>query len=175
MLDKEDRRALVVLDTPLGWIALVGRGEVLEQLSFGHPSAQAAVRALDPALVATASRATWNPSLVRLLLAYAAGRRADFSDVQIDPGPLSAFQRRVVQHCRQIPYGKTLSYGALAAKAGSSRAARAVGNCMAANRIPLVVPCHRVLPASGQPGAFSAHGGVKTKRRLLAMEAGSAF
>jgi methylated-DNA-[protein]-cysteine S-methyltransferase len=175
MSDERTRRALVVLDTPLGWMAIVGCDNVLEQLSFGHPSAQAAVRALDPALAGTATRGTWNPSLVRRLLAYAAGRPADFSDVLIDPGPLSAFQRQVIQHCRQIPYGKTLSYGELAAKAGSSRAARAVGNCMATNRIPLVVPCHRVLPASGQPGRFSAPGGVKMKRRLLAMEAGSVF
>jgi methylated-DNA-[protein]-cysteine S-methyltransferase len=172
---KDARHMLVVLHTPLGWMAIVGQGEVLKQLSFGHPSAQAAVRALDPSLVETSARGAWNPPLVRRLLAYAAGRPADFSDIEIDPGPLTAFQRRVIQHCRRIPYGKTLSYGELAAKAGSSRAARAVGNCMASNRIPLVVPCHRVLPASGQPGAFSAPGGVKMKKRLLALEAGHSF
>lgn len=175
MPDKEARCVLVVLHSPLGWMALVGQGEVLRQLVFGYASAQAAVAALDQTLVESSTRGTWNPSLVRRLLAYAAGRPTDFSDVQIDPGPLGAFQRRVIQHCRRIPYGKTLSYGQLAAKAGSSRAARAVGNCMAANRMPLVVPCHRVLPASGRPGHFSAPGGVKMKKRLLALEAGKAF
>jgi methylated-DNA-[protein]-cysteine S-methyltransferase len=175
MPDQDARHVLVVLDTPLGWMALIGQRNVLAQLTFGHPSAQAAVRALDPGLVETSTRGTWNPPLVRRLLAYASGRPADFSNVEIDPGPLTAFQRRVIHHCRQIPYGKTLSYGELAAQAGSSRAARAVGNCMAANRTPLVVPCHRVLPASRQPGAFSAPGGVKMKKRLLALEAGQAF
>jgi methylated-DNA-[protein]-cysteine S-methyltransferase len=171
----EEHTVLVVLHSPLGWMALIGAGHVLRQLTFGHSSAQAAVRALDRRLVAKAVRGTWNAPLVRRLLAYAAGRPADFADVEIDPRGLSAFQRRVVEHCRRIPYGKTLTYGQLAAKAGSPRAARAVGNCMAANRIPLVVPCHRVLPASGRPGAFSAPGGTNMKKRLLALEAEHSF
>jgi methylated-DNA-[protein]-cysteine S-methyltransferase len=160
---------------PLGWMALVGAGNTLKQLTFGHASAQAAVRALDRRIAADATHGTWNPPLIRRLLAYAAGRPTDFSDVEIDLDSLSDFQRRVVAHCRRIPYGKTLTYGQLAAKAGSSRAARAVGNCMAANRYPLVVPCHRVLPANGQAGAFSAPGGAAMKKRLLALEAEHAF
>ena len=55
-------------------------------------------------------------------------------------------------------------------QAGYARAARAVGNVMAANRVPIVVPCHRVVPAGGQLGRYSAPGGVRTKLRLLEME-----
>jgi methylated-DNA-[protein]-cysteine S-methyltransferase len=65
-----------------------------------------------------------------------------------------------------------LTYGELAAKAGYPGAARAVGNCMAANRIPLLIPCHRVVCAGGRLGSYSAPGGTVTKRRLLALEAG---
>ena len=153
---------------------MMGRGRAVCQLTFGHPSASAAVRALDPQAVAGARRCLWNPALVRRLLAYAAGRPVDFRDVKLDPGPLTAFQRRVLRACHGIPYGETLSYGQLAARAGFPGAARAVGNCMAGNRIPILIPCHRVVRAGGSVGAYSAPGGTRTKRRLLALEAGSA-
>ena len=161
----------VSLPAPLGWIALVGTGETLLQLTFGHPSARAALKAVADSLAQNAQEGAWNRHLIRRLEAYAAGEPVDFTDVEIDPGPVSQFRRRVILHCRRIGYGQTLSYGQLAAKAGSPGAARAVGTCMAANRIPLIVPCHRVLPASGRPGAFSAPGGSRTKARLLAVEA----
>ncbi len=161
----------VSLPAPLGWIALLGTGKTLLQLTFGHTSAQAALEALEDSLAQEAQEGLWNRPLVRRLEAYAAGEPVDFTDIEIDSGPVSQFRRRVILHCRRIGYGKTLSYGQLAAHAGSPRAARAVGSCMAVNRIPLIVPCHRVLPASGYPGAFSAPGGSRTKQRLLAMEA----
>jgi methylated-DNA-[protein]-cysteine S-methyltransferase len=161
---------LVVFPSRLGWMALVGAGDVLMQLSLGHRSPLAAAGACYPELVANARRGTWNEPLVRRIQAYACGVPGDFRDVRVDAGPLTEFQRRVLRRCRQIPYGKTLSYGQLAAEAGSPGAARAVGNCMAANRIPLIIPCHRVLRADGRPGAYSAPGGTRTKKRLLALE-----
>lgn len=161
---------LVVFPSRLGWMALIGAGDAVRQLTLAHPSARAAAGACDPELLEHARRGPWNEQLVRRLQAYASGTPTDFRDVRIDPGQLTGFQRRVVRQCRQIAYGKTLSYAALAAKAGSPGAARAVGNCMAANRIPLIVPCHRVVRADGLPGAFSAPGGSHTKRRLLAIE-----
>jgi methylated-DNA-[protein]-cysteine S-methyltransferase len=108
--------------------------------------------------------------LVRRLQAFAAGQPDALGDIRIDPGPLTDFQRRVLRQCRRIPYGQTLSYAELAAKAGFSRAARAVGNCMAGNRIPLIIPCHRVVCADGRLGSYSAPGGTSMKRRLLALE-----
>jgi methylated-DNA-[protein]-cysteine S-methyltransferase len=159
----------------MGWMALIGVGKVLKQVTAGHSSAQSAVRALDGELAAKAARGSWNAPLVRRLLAYAAGRPVDFSDVELDLSRLSPFQRRAIERCRKIPYGKTLTYGQLAAAAGSPRAARAVGNCMAANRFMLVVPCHRVLPASGRVGSYSGPGGGQMKKMLLAMEAENAM
>jgi len=160
----------VVMPGPLGWLALIGAGEVLKQLTIAHPSAQAAVRALDARLLEKATPGTWNEPLLRRLKDYAAGRPVDFSDVRIDFGGLSGFQRHVLNRCRRIPYGRTTTYGRLAAAAGSPRAARAVGNCLAANRFALIVPCHRVLAADGRLGGFSAPGGKRTKRRLLLLE-----
>lgn len=109
-------------------------------------------------------------SLVGRLRAYAAGQPVDFHDVAIDLGPQSDFQRRVVRCCRRIAYGKTATYGQLARLAGSPGAARAVGQVMAANRVPIIVPCHRVVAADGSLGGFSAPGGVELKRRLLELE-----
>jgi methylated-DNA-[protein]-cysteine S-methyltransferase len=83
---------------------------------------------------------------------------------------LTEFQQKVQKLCRQIPFGTTMTYGELAAKAGAPGAARAVGICMARNCFPLVVPCHRVVPAGGRLGNYSAPGGTETKQRLLDME-----
>jgi methylated-DNA-[protein]-cysteine S-methyltransferase len=172
MSRRKNPDVVVVFQTALGWSALIGSGRVLKQLTFGHSSRQAALRSLDPQLVENAAEGTWNEPLVRRLQSYASAAPADFREVPIDPGPLTPFRRRVIDCCRQIPYGHTLSYGELAAEAGSPHAARAVGNCMAANRIPLVIPCHRVIAADGRPGPFSAPRGTEMKKRLLALEAG---
>jgi len=163
---------LTVFRTRLGWMAAIGAGRVLKRLTFGHPSARQAVASLGPAAPAAGRRGAWNPELVRRLQAYAAGRPDSFRDVRVDPGPLTEFQRRVISICRGIPYGRPLTYAQGAAQAGSPGAARAVGNCMAANRLPLVIPCHRVVGSDGQLGGYSAPGGLKTKRLLLALEAG---
>jgi len=163
--------SLVVFQTALGWMALIGSDDVLKRLTFAHKSARAAIEAIEDHLRQSAARGTWNEPLVERLEAYAEGIPVDFRDVKIDPGPQTRFQRGVTNRCRRVPYGETISYGQLAAAAGSPQAARAVGNCMAANRFPLIVPCHRVIPASGRLGAFSAPGGPQTKQRLLTLEA----
>ena len=175
MSRSKTRNTLVVVPSSLGWIALVGAETLLKQLTFGHRNSAAAAGALDPelcksAISGTAISGTWNADLVRRLQAYASGTPVDFRDVRIDTREMTHFQRQVARQCRCIAYGQVRTYGQLAAEAGFPRAARAVGNCMAANRFPLVVPCHRVVPASGRGGAFSAPGGTGLKRRLLAME-----
>ena len=78
------------------------------------------------------------------------------------------FQRKVWAALRQIPAGQTKSYGQLAAAAGAPKAARAVGSTCAANPIPLLIPCHRVIPSGGCLGGFS--GGLRWKRLLLNSE-----
>src|SRR5207237_10388998 len=83
---------------------------------------------------------------------------------------LSAYQNRVVRACRRIGRGRVRSYGELAAAAGAPGAARAVGNVMAQNRYPIIVPCHRVVGSAGSLGGFSARDGINMKRRMLHME-----
>jgi methylated-DNA-[protein]-cysteine S-methyltransferase len=165
----------VVLPSNLGWIALVHEENLLQRLTFGHDDPARAVAALkldrwidvDVDVIETPK----SDSLGGRLQAFAAGAYVDFSDVEVDLRDRTALHRRVIEHCRRIPCGKTLSYGELAALAGAPRAARAVGNIMAANRVPLVIPCHRVVAASGHNTGYSAGDGVRTKLRLLEMEA----
>jgi len=83
---------------------------------------------------------------------------------------VSPFGRSVLAACRGVRYGRTISYGRLAAKAGFPKAARAIGGVMARNPVPLIIPCHRVIRSDGKIGGFSAAGSVSLKKRLLKME-----
>ncbi len=162
---------LIVLPSELGWMALVMRGAVVRQLSFGHVSAAAAVRAIAPGRAVAQEPSKRQREVAARLQRYAEGVPVDFSGVSVDSGTATEFQARVLNACREIPYGQTLSYGELAAMAGAPGAARAVGSCMAGNCVPLIIPCHRVVRAGGDIGPYSAAGGSATKRRLLKMEA----
>jgi methylated-DNA-[protein]-cysteine S-methyltransferase len=154
----------------LGWMAILGCGKTLKGLAFGYSSAERALGALGARRASVAERFPWNEALVDRLQAYASGAEDSFLDVEVDLGNATAFHRGVIHACRRIPWGSTLSYGELAAKAGRPGAARAVGHYMAANRVPLVVPCHRVLGADGRLHGYSGPGGLATKRRLLKLE-----
>ena len=99
-----------------------------------------------------------------------AGRRPDLSSVSLDMAGVADFDRRVYEAARRIPAGDTATYGELATRLGDRTLAREVGQALARNPFPIVVPCHRVLAAGGRNGGFSAPGGVETKLRLLAIE-----
>ena len=162
--------AYCVFPTELGWMAAVGRDGKVTKLTIGHATEKAAHAAIARELPLDASEKNWNPALVRRLQAFAKGAADDFSDVSVDESHWTPFQRQVIKHCRRIGPGRTRSYAELAALAGSPGAARAVGNCLAKNRIPLVIPCHRVVGSGGHLGGFSAGEGIPFKRRLLELE-----
>jgi methylated-DNA-[protein]-cysteine S-methyltransferase len=98
---------------------------------------------------------------------YFAGRRRRF-DVALDWTLIGPFGRRVLRRTAAIPYGGYLSYGEVAAEAGSPRGARAAGNALGSNPIPIVIPCHRVLRSQGALGGYG--GGLDRKRFLLELE-----
>lgn len=105
-----------------------------------------------------------------LLRRYAAGGKVDFSSVPVLLEGVSPFRRAIYRAARRLGYGETVTYGALAERAGFPGTARETGAAMGANPVPLVVPCHRVLAAGGKLGGFSAPGGAAAKKRLLALE-----
>jgi len=99
-----------------------------------------------------------------------AGGKDDLADIPLDLDGQSAFNLRVYQIARAITPGETSTYGEVAKAMGEPGAARAVGKALGENPWPIVVPCHRVLGASGNMGGFSAPGGAETKARLLTIE-----
>jgi O-6-methylguanine DNA methyltransferase len=101
------------------------------------------------------------------LTEYLAGRRTFFT-VPVDLTGVAGFQGRVLAETRRIPFGVVSSYAALARRIGHPRAARAVGNALGANPVPMLVPCHRVIRVDGTWGRYAFGGTMKT--RLLVLE-----
>lgn len=110
------------------------------------------------------------PSVEAMVCDYFDGKRVSFDHVAVSRNGSSQFEGRVYQALRKIPYGSVLSYSQLAAKAGSKNAARAAGTAMGKNRLPLLIPCHRVIKADGTIGKFTADGGPALKKKMLALE-----
>jgi methylated-DNA-[protein]-cysteine S-methyltransferase len=104
------------------------------------------------------------------IVALLEGEARDLTDVPLDLDSAPEFHRRVYDVTSAIGPGQTLSYGEVAKRVGEPGAARAVGQALGKNPIPIIVPCHRVLAAHGGTGGFSAPGGTATKLQLLAIE-----
>jgi len=83
---------------------------------------------------------------------------------------LTPFQRAVLLACAKIPCGQVRTYSQIARAIGKPKAARAVGNALAANPLPPLIPCHRVIRADGKPGGYSGRGGARMKAKLLKKE-----
>lgn len=109
------------------------------------------------------------PDLRNQLAAYFEGQAVEF-DTPVDLSGLTDFQRQVLKACARIGHGRVVTYGQLARRVGRPKAARAVGQAMAANPVPIVIPCHRVVGANGTLTGFSAEQGVRLKRWLLDLE-----
>ena len=107
---------------------------------------------------------------IEAIRAHLRGEPSDLSTIRLDMRHVPDFARRVYEVARDVAPGETTSYGELATRLGGIHLARDVGQALARNPFPIVVPCHRVLGAHGKLGGFSARGGVATKQRLLAIE-----
>ncbi|HOG46183.1 MAG TPA: methylated-DNA--[protein]-cysteine S-methyltransferase [Anaerolineae bacterium] len=156
-------------DTAFGWLAVAASGEGLVAVSWPAETPAAAVvrLGLDAAVRKTEPGATWG-DLARRLVAYFAGERVSFDREPIDCRGVPAFRCRAWAAVQAIPWGTVRSYGQVARELGAPRAARAIGGAMAANPVPIIVPCHRVLGANGALTGFGP--GLPMKARLLALE-----
>lgn len=146
----------LTVPSPLGPLTLEERDGAIAALSWDA----AAAPGPSPLLSEAAAQ----------LAAYFAGRLRSF-DLPLAPAG-AAFETRAWDALRDIPYGATSSYGALARRLGTG--ARAVGRACGANPIPILIPCHRVIAADGGLGGYSGRGGLATKAALLGLEGGSA-
>ena len=167
----------LLLDTPLGACGIAWGSRGLVRLQLPEATREATQRR-----VATAGRRpAAAPLLAEIehtassLVRYFAGEPVDLSGIEVDLDRVPAFHREIYAALRSVPWGATVTYGDLARQVGSPGSARAVGQAMGRNPVPVVIPCHRVL-ASGQGlGGFSAPGGLTTKQRLLALEKATAI
>lgn len=156
-----------------GFFGLLVSKNGLLRISLPTQTAQLAEKYL---LVGINSRSTFDQEVFRglqdLISAYFDGGYVDFNSTVIGPIRLggSDFSKKILKTCMTIKFGKTISYGHLAERAGFAGAARAVGAVLARNRLPLIIPCHRIIRSDGKVGGFSAAGGVKMKKKMLELE-----
>jgi methylated-DNA-[protein]-cysteine S-methyltransferase len=163
----------VIFETAGGFCGIAWNEVGLTRLQLPARSAAAAERLL-LRRVPGAEPGTPTPEAVEAVAAvtrYFAGEETDFSGFQLDLSAQDDAFRRIYAAARRVGWGQTTTYGALAKELGAGpEAARDVGEAMAKNPVPLIIPCHRVLAAGGKVGGFSAPGGAATKRRMLALE-----
>ena len=154
-----------IIDTKLGWIGVVGSEVGLCRLTWPQASPEAVAGLL--CLEGATADASIFGDLPERLRRYFRGERVLFPD-KLDLRNATPFKRAVWGLTRSIPYGETRSYIWVAGELGNPKAARAVGQALARNPLPIVVPCHRVIRSDGGLGGFG--GGLEMKKRLLDME-----
>ncbi len=159
-----------IVSTPLGHCGFVAGDAGVRRVQLPQSSRADTVAALCSGQPDATEDPSLLPDFAAALQRYFAGEPVAF-DVSLALDDATPFEREIWQACRQVPYGMTVTYAELAARAGHPNAARAVGAAMARNRCPLVIPCHRVLRSDGALGGFSGPGGVSLKRELLDLEA----
>jgi methylated-DNA-[protein]-cysteine S-methyltransferase len=150
----------------MGWVGLLGSSSGLLAATLPQASAQEAERWLGDLKNAVPSPEPF-ADLIKRLKEYFAGKKVAFPD-KLDLSGATDFQRQVWRITQTIPYGETRSYGWVAERLGKN-GARAVGQALARNRLPVIIPCHRVLASDGSLGGYS--GGVGVKESLLRLEA----
>ena len=111
------------------------------------------------------------PNLQKQINAYFEGEYVVFNtDNEVILNGFGDFAKKILNTCQKIKFGQTTTYKELAQKAGYRQASRAVGNVLARNPIPLIIPCHRIIRSDGKLGGFTAPGGTNLKKRLLQHE-----
>lgn len=154
-------------NTKAGWVGALASEKGLRSLSLPRPSREQALKCLKLKPARAVDSNDYFNGLVKQMNCYFNGQVVTF-DQKLDISQATDFQNKVWQASRLIPYGETRSYLWLAKKIGHPGAARAVGQALARNPLPIIIPCHRVIKEDGSPGGFN--GGLKTKRLLLSLE-----
>ncbi len=160
--------AYAVVDSPLGPLLLAATRRGLVRVAFEDEGAALPLLAerLSPRLLEVPERLA---GVRRQLDEYFTGTRTGF-DLPLDRALIKGFRSPVLRITSAIPYGDVATYGEVARRAGRPRAARAVGQALGGNPLPIVIPCHRVVRAGGEVGGYA--GGPERKQQLLRLEAG---
>ena len=155
-----------------GWLGILGSAKGLLCVTLPQRSAQEAHQLLGDRV----NHAAWSPhlfdDLIQRLRIYFGAGKAVFPD-ELDLFGATAFQREVWGITRLIPYGEVRSYTRVAEQIGKPRAVRAVGQALARNPLPVIIPCHRVVASDGRLSGYS--GGLEMKKYLLHLEASASI
>lgn len=163
-----------IFQTSWGWMGVAASQRGIERIVLPKPSPKAVrdelrargrfgpVPASDEGVEATLLREAQTQ-----LIAFLANQRRDL-DFPLDLSRSTPFQRQVWRTILRIPYGRVRSYRWVADRVGGAHYARAVGNALGANPVPIIVPCHRIVTSEGRLGGFT--GGLPVKRKLLELE-----
>lgn len=158
-----------LFETAIGTCGLAWKGAAVTRLQLPETDPDATARR-----VARSAEPGEPPPAIAAVISdlqrYFSGDRVDLTDIALDLSGVAAFHLQVYQAARTIGWGRTETYGGLARRLGAPDAARAVGQALGRNPVPIIVPCHRVVAAGRTIGGFSAAGGAVTKARLLALE-----
>jgi methylated-DNA-[protein]-cysteine S-methyltransferase len=165
----ELRQRYCVFDTAIGPCGVAWNEHGVTRLRLPDASRSALERRLARAAIPD----TPPPHIAAIIAQvqrYLTGEKVEFSSVTVDLPDAAPFDRHVYDAARSLGWGCVASYGDLARQLGAPREAREVGQALARNPIPIIIPCHRVVASGGKIGGFSAPGGTATKERLLALE-----
>ena len=159
-----------VFDTKLGWMAIAASEGGLVRLTLPQPAADKAMVLISDLLPkATANTGSFRDVIARIER-YLDGEQVEFPD-PLDLSQWTEFQRQVWRLVSTVPYGQTRTYAWVAEQLGRPGSVRAVGQALARNPLPIIIPCHRIVGSSGKLVGFS--GDLELKKRLLALEAAS--
>ena len=159
-----------IFQTKWGYFGLAGTEYALCRTQLPGPKREK-IKSL---LLKNMSAAQFDKSFFRPLQeqinTYFEGAYVDFRNIPIVLEDFSSFVGSVLTACRNVEFGRTISYSGLAIKIGRPTAVRAVGGALAKNPLPLIIPCHRIIRGDGKIGGFSAPGGTTLKKKMLLHE-----
>jgi methylated-DNA-[protein]-cysteine S-methyltransferase len=161
-----------LFDTAFGPCGIAWNPQGLTRLQLPEPDHGATERRLQRRVPHARAQvpALATAEAIAALQRYFSGEPEDFSNIAVDLEGISPFHQKIYAALRRVGWGQVTSYGTLARAVGEPDAARAIGQAMRQNPVPIVIPCHRVLAAGRKVGGFSAPGGATTKVRLLKLE-----
>lgn len=164
--------ALTIFDTPIGPCGLVWGAAGIVAVALPEQSAEATWARLArrfPEAAESAPTPEIETAIARIRTLLEGGKD-DLTDIALDWSQVPEFDRGVLDICRAIPPGETLTYGDIARRLGDLALSRGVGQALGRNPFPIIVPCHRVLGPDGKTGGFSGGAGVETKLKMLTIE-----
>jgi O-6-methylguanine DNA methyltransferase len=161
----------VIFRTKWGYFGLAGIDTALRRTCLPEPKPEKVKLLLLRGLPAAQFDRRFFADVQEQIKTYFDGVCVNFSpDIPVMLDGFSPFCTSVLTACRRVTFGQTVTYAGLAKRSGYPRAVRAVGNALAKNPLPLLIPCHRIIRNDGRLGGFSAPGGLSLKKKLLVHE-----